>query len=196
MNHYLLLFASLLLADSLYAQVSVERNSIRLGVDLTSLDAPDDVGPRYVGRLARHYSNNRIVVAAEAGYMAITSLNQPFNGVDPGLNRRERFTADATVLVDLLPHPQHALRVGAGLSAWYRRDDTYRGATVLFTPTDLQGVAIDRQMRHGLNMGGHVATEYEWLFVTRWSVDIRLRLAHLSDVGKSFMLGTGISHRF
>lgn len=196
MNHYLLLFASLLLADPLYAQVSVERNSIRLGVDLTSLDAPDDVGPRYVGRLARHYSNDRIVVAAEAGYMAITSLNQPFNGVDPGLNRRERFTADATVLVDLLPHPQHALRVGAGLSAWYRRDDTYRGAMVLFTPTDLQGVVIDRRMRHGLNMGGHVATEYEWLFVTRWSVDVRLRMAHLNDVGKSFMLGTGISYRF
>lgn len=196
MKRCLLLLASLLLADSLYGQVSVGRNSIRLGVDLTSLDAPDDLGPRFVGRLARHYGNDRLVVAVEAGYMAITSMNQPFNGVDPGPNRRERFTADATVLFDLLRHPQHALRVGAGLSAWYRRDDTYRGATALFTPTDLQGVAIDRRMRHGLNMGGHVATEYEWLFVPRWSVDVRLRMVHLNDVGKSFMLGTGINHRF
>lgn len=196
MNYYLLLFASLLLTDSLYAQAPVKRNSIRFGIDLTTLDAPDDVGLRYVGRLARHLNNDRIVVAAEAGYMTITSLNQPFNGVDPGPNRRERFTADATVLVDLLHHPQHALRVGAGLSAWYRRDDTYRGATAFLTPTDLQGVAIDRQMRHGLNMGGHVATEYEWQFAARWSVDIRLRMVYLNDVGKSFMLGTGISHRF
>lgn len=196
MNRYFLLLSSLLLSGLLHAQVPIGRNSIRFGVDLTSLDAPDAVAPRYVGRLTRHFGNDRIVVVAEAGYMRVTSLNQPFNDVDPGPNRRDRFTADATVLFDLLRHPRHALRLGAGLSAWYRRDDTYGGARTLTTPTGLQGVSIDRQQRHGLNTGWHVATEYEWLFNTRWSADVRLRVTSLRNAGISSMLGAGIGYRF
>lgn len=194
-RHYILL-VSLLWTTSLSAQVPQHRNSVRLGVDLTSLDAPDAVGPRYVGRLARHFGNDRFVVAAEAGYMARSTSNHPFNEVDPGPNQRARFTADATVFFDLVPHPRHALRLGAGLSAWYRRDDIYRGATALFTPAGLQAIVIDRQKRSELNLGGHAAIEYEWLFDSRWSADVRFRLADLSQAGISSMLGAGISYRF
>ncbi|RRB15509.1 hypothetical protein [Larkinella knui] len=190
------LLVGLLMTASLQAQVLQNRNSIRLGVDLTSLDAPDAVGLRYVGRLAHQFRNDRFLVAAEGGYITKTTLNQPFNEVDPGPNHRERFTADATVFFDFLPHPRHALRLGAGLSAWYRRDDTYRGAAALLAPTGLQGIAIDREERHELNTGGHVAVEYEWLFDPRWGVDVRLRLANLNQAGISSMLGTGISYRF
>lgn len=196
MNRFLFLLGSLLLSGLLHAQTPIGRNSIRLGVDLTSLDAPDAVGPRYVGRLARHLGSDRLVVATEAGYLHVTSPNRLFNDVDPGPNRRERFTADVTVLFDFLRHPRHALRLGVGLSAWYRRDDTYRGARALFTPTGLAGIAVDRHKRHGLNTGGHVATEYEWLFVPRWGIDVRLRLADLEGAGVSSMLGAGVSHRF
>lgn len=169
---------------------------MRLGIDLTSLDAPDAVGPRYVGRLARHFGNDRFVVAAEAGYMAKTTANFPFNEVDPGPDQRERFTSDATVFFDVLPHPRHALRLGAGLSAWYRREDVYRGATLVSTPSGAQAIAIDRQKRHELNMGGHFAIEYEWLFNSKWSADVRFRLGDLSKAGISSMAGVGISHHF
>lgn len=196
MNRYLLLISGLLLSGLLHAQRPIGRNSLRLGVDLTSLDAPDAVGPRYVGRLARHLANDRIVVAAEAGYMYVTSANQPFNDIDPGSNQRKRYTTDLSILFDLLRHPRHALRLGAGVSAWYRRDDTYRGATAVVTTTGLQGVTIDRQQRHGLNTGGHVATEYEWLFSRHWGVDARLRVANLDGAGISSMLGAGLSYRF
>lgn len=196
MNRYILLLSVLALSGPLRAQPPIGRNSVRLGVDLTSLDAPDAVGPRYVGRLARHFANDRIVVAVEAGYMCTVSPNRAFNGFDPGPNRQERFTTDATALFDLLRHPRHALRVGAGLSAWYRRDDTYRGARALFTPNGLQGAAIDWRQDHGVITGGHVATEYEWLFDTRWSVDVRLRVANFRDAGISSMLGAGIGCRF
>lgn len=196
MNRYSLLLGGLLLSGLLQAQTPVGRNSVRLGVDLTSLDAPDAISPRYVGRLARHFRDDRIVVAVEAGYLYVTSSNQPFNEIDPGPNRRERFTTDATILFDLLRHPRHALRLGAGLSAWYRRDNTYLGARALFTQTSLQGIAIDRQQRHGLNRGWHVATEYEWLLDPRWGVDVRLRVANLGAASVSSMLGAGISYRF
>lgn len=196
MNHYLLLLGSLLLSGLAQAQTPTHRNSIRLGVDLTSLDAPDAVGPRYVGRFARHVGKDRLVLAAEVGYIYAMTLNLPFNDVDPGPNHRERFTADATVFFDFLRHPRHALRLGAGLSAWYRRDNLYRGARAVFTPTGLQGVSIDRQQRHGLNTGGHLATEYEWLFDRSWGIDVRLRLASLNGAGISSILGTGISYRF
>ncbi|MBC8155188.1 MAG: hypothetical protein H7Z72_20045, partial [Bacteroidetes bacterium] len=55
---------------------------------------------------------------------------------------------------------------------------------------------IDRQQRHGLNTGGHVATEYEWLFSRHWSVDARLRVANLDGAGISSMLGAGVGYRF
>lgn len=63
-----------------------------------------------MGRLARHFGNDRFLVAAEAGYMARST----FNEVDPGPDRRERFTTDVTAFFDLLPHPHQALRLGAG----------------------------------------------------------------------------------
>lgn len=196
MKRYFLLLIGLLVSGLLNAQAPVGRNSIRLGVDLTTLDGPDDIGPRYVGRLARHFRNDRILVAAELGYMRVTSINQPFNDVIPDPNRRERFTGDVSLFVDVMHHPRHALRLGVGLSAWYRRDDIYRGGAALFSPNGLQAVAINRQEHHTLNTGGHVATEYEWLFDPRWSADVRLRLANFNDTGMSFMLGTGISRRF
>lgn len=196
MNRYILLISSLLLSGTLLAQTPYGQNSIRLGVDLTTLDAPDAVSTRYVGRLARHLKNDRIVVAAEAGYLYVSTSTFPFNGVDPGPNRLERFTADATVFYDLLRHPRHAFRLGVGVSGWYRRDNTFRGATLLTSASGGNGIAIDRLQSHGLNTGGHFATEYEWLFHPHWGIDIRLRVADLKGAGISSMLGGGISHRF
>lgn len=199
MKHYMLLSGLLLVSRMMIAQTpqSIGRNSVRLGIDLTSLDAPDAVGPRYVGRLARHFGNDRFVIAAEAGYMRVTSATQPFNGVDPGSNRRERFTVDATAFVDLLPQLNHALRVGIGLSAWYRREDIYQGAAAIWGPASLQqAVTIDRLERNQLNTGVHFATEYEWLFTPRWGVDARFRLVNLEKAGFNSVLGAGVSHRF
>lgn len=192
MNRFILLCTALLLAGSLRAQSQIGRNSVRLGVDLTSLDAPDAVGPRYVGRLARHFRQDRLLITAEAGYMRLAMANQPFNGIDPGVNRRTRLTADVTVLADLLPNPNHALRLGGGLSTWYRQDDIYMGATRV----GLDNVAIDRRSRREVNTGWHLAAEYEWVFVPNWGIDARFRVANLSAAGISSMLGMGISHRF
>lgn len=192
MNRFIFFLALLGLARSLQAQSQIGRNSFRLGVDMTSLDAPDAVGPRYVGRLARHFRQDRLIVTAEAGYMRVTTTNQPFNGVDPGSNRRERLTAEITALADALPTPNHALRLGAGLSAWYRRDNIYQGATTV----GRDNVAIDRRSRRELNTGWHVAAEYEWLFLPNWGVDIRLRVTDLGTAGISSALGSGITHRF
>lgn len=79
MKHYVLLLSILLVSGRLCAQTpqAIGRNSVRLGVDFTSLDAPDAIGPRYVGRLARHFGKDRIVIAAEGGYMRVTSATQP-----------------------------------------------------------------------------------------------------------------------
>lgn len=129
--------------------------------------------------------------------MHLIRANELFNDVDPGPDRRERYTADLTLLYDLLPQPRHALRLGAGVSVWAQRDDTYRAARALFSPTGLQGIAIDRQQRLALNSGLHAAAEYEWLFTPRWGADFRLRVVELNGAGAtSMMAGAGISHRF
>ena len=192
MNRFILLTISLLFSGVLRAQSPLHRYSARLGVDLTSLDAPDDVGPRYIARLARHLRQDRIIIAAEAGYMRVTTPNQLFNTIDPGPNRRERFTTELTVLVDALSSSHHALRLGGGLSAWYRRDDLYRGASTL----GRDSYAIDRRLQRGLTTGWHLAAEYAWQFDARWSVDGRFRVSSLQATGVSSALGTGISYHF
>ena len=194
MNRFILFATCLLLSGLLRAQSPLNRYSARLGVDLTTLDAPDDVGPRYVARLARHLHQNRVIIAAEAGYMRITTANQLFNTIDPGPNRRERFTTELSVLVDALSNPRHAFRLGGGLSAWYRRDDLYRGASTL----GRDSYAIDRRIQHGLTTGWHLAAEYAWRFDERWSVDARLRVTSLQEAGVRSALGTGtgISYHF
>ncbi|WP_461139857.1 hypothetical protein [Spirosoma pomorum] len=192
MNRFIVLAIGLLFSGLLRAQSPFHRYSARLGVDLTSLDAPDDVGPRYVARLARHLGQDRIIIAAEAGYMRVTTANQLFNTIDPGANQRERFTTELSVLVDALSSPRHALRVGGGLSAWYRRDDLYRGATTL----GRDSYTIDRRIQRGLTTGWHLGVEYGWRFDEHWSVDGRLRLTSLQEAGVSSALGTGLSYHF
>lgn len=192
MNRSILILISLLLPNLLQAQIPPKRYSARLGLDLTSLDAPDAVAPRYVARLARYLGNDRIIIAAEAGYMRVINGNQPFNAIDPGPNRRERLTADATLLVNILPRSRHALRVGGGVSFWYRRDDIYRGAAAI----GKDSFAINRRLQHGVNSGWHLATEYEWRFDERWSTDVRFRFANLQDAGISSTLGIGINYHF
>lgn len=192
MNRFVLLLTSSLVSGLLQAQIPPPRYSARLGVDLTRLDAPDDVGPRYLARLASHLRQDRLIIAAEVGYMRMTTANQPFNAIDPGPNRRERFTAELTGLVDALPNPRHALRLGGGLSAWYRRDDLYRGATTI----GRDSYAIDRRIQRGLLTGWHLAAEYAWQFDERWSLDGRLRVSSFQETGASLALGTGISYHF
>jgi hypothetical protein len=192
MIRFILLATSLLLSGLLRAQSPLNRYSARLGVDLTTLDGPDDVAPRYVARLVRHLHQDRIIIAAEAGYMRLTTANQLFNTIDPGPNRRERYTTELSLLVDALSNPHHALRLGGGLSAWYRRDDLYRGASTL----GRDSYAIDRRIQRGLTTGWHLAVEYAWRFDERWSVDGRLRVSSLQGTGVSSALGTGLSYHF
>ncbi|MBD2757767.1 hypothetical protein [Spirosoma validum] len=192
MNRFILLATGLVISGVLRGQSPLKRYSARLGVDLTTLDAPDDINPRYIARLARHLRQDRIIIAAEAGYMHITTTNQLFNTIDPGPNRRERFTTELSVLVDALSSPHHALRLCGGLSAWYRRDDLYRGASTLGGGS----YAIDRRLQRGLTTGWHLAAEYAWQFDERWSVDGRFRVSSLQEAGVSSALGTGISYHF
>lgn len=192
MNHFSLLLICLLLPNAIQAQTVPYRSSARLGVDIISLDAPDAVAPRYVARLARHFRNDRLVLAFEGGYARLVKSNQLFNTFDPGPNRRERLTADVTLLWDVLPDPRHTLRLGGGLSAWYRHDDLYRGAATI----GQDSFVVNRQAQQRGATGGHLAAEYEWLFNTRWGLDARVRVVTLREAGTSAILGMGINYHY
>lgn len=185
-------FAILLVSLSVHAQtLAPSRNSFRIGLDAMSLDVPDDLGSRLVARYARHLGRDRIVIGAEAGYLYTSSQNSPFNGIDPGPDRRKRLTADLTVLFDFLPGPRHALRLGGGFSAWYRNDDVYRGAMVIDG-----GAAIDRWQTSAINLGPHLTSEYELLILPQWSVGFRVAWANLNEAGISSIAGINTGYRF
>lgn len=192
MNRFSLLLICLLFPIAIQAQTASYRSSARLGVDMISLDAPDAMAPRYVARLARHFRNDRLILAFEGGYARLVKANPTFNTFDPGSNRRERLTADITLLWDVLPDPRHTLRLGGGLSAWYRYDDLYQGAATI----GQDSFVINRQAQHRGATGGHLAAEYEWRFNPRWGLDARVRVVTLREAGTSAILGTGINYHY
>jgi hypothetical protein len=193
----ILLISGLLLTLSATAQSPKSfRNSIRLGANLTTVDMPDGRGTHLVARFARHLAKDRIVIALEGGILSGRSSNLPFNGFEIEPNRHHRLTSDLTAFLDLLPSKTHALRLGFGLSAWYRNDDVYRGATVLGGLNNPLNVAIDRSQRSGINTGTHLAAEYEWLLDPHVGLDVRFRFSDLRKAGISSTVGAGLNFRF
>ena len=78
------------------AQVIDNKNSIRIGVDYMSLEAPDDLGFRYLARYARHLANDRIIIEGSLGYLSTKNRRLALNGFYFEGRPRQRITADLT----------------------------------------------------------------------------------------------------
>ncbi|GAB3760883.1 hypothetical protein [Spirosoma pomorum] len=161
-----------------------------------SLDFPDDLGFRYSLRYARHLANDRLILAATGGYLAVDNLIGEKNGQRVFGNKRQRLTSDLTILVDFLKSSRHALRAGGGLSGWARQDnvviarqhqiDTRQG-TAITTAT-----AVQRENVTALTIGWHATVEYEYIFINRITASGRFLLANLGKAGISSMAGAAV----
>lgn len=191
---------SLLLNTLALAQSPAPKNSIQAGVDYMSLDFPDDLGYRYNIRYARHLANDRLILAATAGYFLTDNRNGKLNGQLVFGNKRQRLTGDLTILIDLLKSSRHALRIGGGLSCWARQDDII---TALSSQIDvsrgsaiLTATSVQRENVTALNVGWHATAEYEYLFANRITASSRFMVANLGLAGISSVAGLAIGYRF
>lgn len=179
------------------AQVSPYKNTVGIGVDYMSLDGPDDLGLRYVAQYARHIANDRIVLAGSLGYISVKNRRLIINNVYDEGRPRERLTADFTVSFDFLRSNRHALRLGAGPSIWYRKDDFLQSAqfTVQQNGT-ITDVTTVRNRIDETNFGYHIRGEYEYAFAPRTTLAGSVGMANLNRAGFSSIAGLTLGHRF
>jgi hypothetical protein len=197
---YCSVLLSILFNTIALAQAPILKNSIQAGVDYMSLDFPDDLGFRYNLRYARHLANDRLVLAATAGYLLTDNRSRGFNGITAFGNRRERATGDVTILVDFLRSSRHALRIGGGLSIWARQDEvvTALGSYVEGSSGSaiITATSVQRESVTALNTGWHATTEYEYIFANRLTASGRFMVANLGRAGISSVAGLAAGYRF
>lgn len=172
------------------------RYSLGIGLEKMGLDGPDDIGTRYLLSLGRHWHHDRVVVTANLGYgWADNHRPLPFSNAYVEGKRRERVMLDMTASFDLIKHPRHAFRVGAGPSLWYRRDEQ-----LMFAPSmiDAQGQLTRRlywQPVTELNPGLNALVEYEFALTNRLLLRVNTKFADIRAAGPSTLYGGGIAYR-
>ena len=198
MNKHCLVIAFFLLFHSVTkAQVISYKNSVRLGIDYMSLDAPDDLGFRYGVRYARHLANDRIVLEGSLGYLSVENRRQVLNNFFFEGRPRQRITADLTVSFDLLRSLDHALRLGVGPSIWFRKDDIIREATAARNQSgNIVGVNVTNDRVDETNFGYHLMAEYEYAIASQITLAGRVGFASLNKAGISSIAGINVGYRF
>ena len=140
----------LLICSFTTAQVNNYKNSIRVGIDYMSLDAPDDLGLRYGIRYARHFIDDRVVIEGGLGYLNIKNRRLVANNFYFEGRPRQRVTADLTALYDLLGNSRQAFRLGGDFQfgteemRFYEKLDPFQGRTVNHQESKL---LVKRRMR-------------------------------------------------
>ena len=187
----------LLICSFTTAQVINYKNSIRVGIDYMSLDAPDDLGLRYGIRYARHFIDDRVVIEGGLGYLNIKNRRLVANNFYFEGRPRQRVTADLTALYDLLGNSRQAFRLGGGLSVWYRRDEILREArSVPGQNGQPSGIEVVSEKANETNAGFHLIAEYEYVISTRISLGARVGMANLDKAGISSFAGVNVGYRF
>lgn len=197
MKLFILILCLLILTGSaIFAQKPDYRNTFRFGVDYMSLDAPDAMGYRVLGRYARHFADDRLVLEGSLGYLKIPNWQHMINGYYVEGRPRMRATSDVTLFYDFLRSPRHALRVGLGPSAWYRQDDSVKGFNYeRLSDGTLELTNLERKRVNEVNFGYNMAAEFEVAIAYRYTVALRFGLANL-DHKISSMLGLNVGYRF
>ncbi|GAB3334606.1 hypothetical protein GCM10027299_42950 [Larkinella ripae] len=179
------------------AQNRVYKNALRVGVDYLTLDAPDDLGYRYLGRYARHLGNDRIVLEASLGYLKVANNRSLPNAYVFQGRARKRITADFTASFDFVKSSQHALRLGIGPSVWYREDDRWESVDYLINPDgSAAGISIKNRQINEVNLGGSAVAEYEFAATERLMLGARLGLTTFKTASISSLAGLNLGYRF
>jgi hypothetical protein len=200
-----LLLAALLVSSATIATAQVPklplppaRNStVRLGVDYLAM--PEHVGARYQGQYARHILHHRVVVAGGIGYLNVANPYQ-LGGVPYVVQGRRivRLTTDLTASYDFLRSTTQALRLGAGPSLWYCKDESALYTNQTVNPDgSLASVELRVARSERMNVGLSVLAEYELALGSRTALSTRVGVASIRNSGGGLtgILGLTLGYR-
>lgn len=131
-----------------------------------TLGGLDGTGLHYQVRYAKHLASDRLLTALSVGYFQKNWRDHiapdSYSTLTIDGDKLRRISLDLSILVDLLPAPHHALRVGGGLSYWYRSDNLVTGGSSKWSSDkgvyDIQQSRVSEQ---AWNLGYHLTLEYE-----------------------------------
>lgn len=174
------------------------RYSVGIGVERMNLDSPDGSGTRYLLGVGRHLAHDRLLVLANVGYG--WADYQAYLGVNDFYlqgKSRQRFTFDATAAFDLVKHSRHALRVGAGPSVWYRREELLNNALItIISQNQFVIREVNWQPVSDVVSGFNVLVEYEWAVTSRLLLRVDTKFFSLNrSAGQGTHYGGGLAYR-
>ncbi|MEJ7659990.1 MAG: hypothetical protein WKG07_10415 [Hymenobacter sp.] len=175
------------------------RHSVGIGAEQVGLDAPDGIGNRYLVRYTRHLRQDRLALQGALGYASVLNRRYLVNNYFIEGRRRERFTADVTLAFDFLKSPRQALRLGAGPSAWYRREELLESARYTLSSTgEVTNVRPNWRSEQELNWGYNLLLEYEYALTSQLVVSGNVKLVSVNAPGTGFnaIYGLGVGYRW
>ncbi|UOR04588.1 hypothetical protein MUN82_16770 [Hymenobacter aerilatus] len=186
-----------LLSINAYAQLPAYQHSVSIGFERVGLDAPDDIGNRYLGRYARHLAKNRLMVEAGLGYMSVLNRrNLPMNDYFVDGKRRKRVTGDLTLSFDFLKTLRHAFRIGVGPSLWYRKDQILdSGRFTIGSDGSISNLQVKWHTEEQVNYGFNVLIEYEYAITKHLTLAPRVSFVSLERAGPSSIYGLNVGYR-
>ena len=199
MRVLLLITLSAVTLGAAQAQTPTYRHSVGVGVERVGLDAPDGIGNRYLAHYTRHLRQDRLVLQGTLGYASVLNRRYLVNEYFIDGRRRQRFTADVTLAFNFLKSPRQALRLGAGPSAWYRREDLLQSARyTLSSNGEVNNVRADWQQQRELNWGYNLLLEYEYALTAQVIVSGNVKLVSVNAPGTGFntIYGVGAGYRW
>jgi hypothetical protein len=194
------LLGCLLLAFGAQAQgqPAAYRHAFGVGFERVGLDAPDAVGNRYLLRYARYLHHDRLVVAANLGYLRVRNRVYLPGAADYYVEgkRRQRVTTDLTVAFDFIRHPRHAFRLGAGPSLWYRQEELSDGIHYTsYADGSVGNVRATWRSEKAVDVGLNVLLEYEYAFTDHLLVSGHVKFVDLGKGGQSSIYGGSLGYR-
>ncbi|WP_461087451.1 hypothetical protein [Spirosoma gilvum] len=170
-----------LLAVTAFSQNTPVLNSFRVGMDLMTLGGIDAVGLHYQARYARHLASDRFLIALSVGHFQKNRRQTIASDLYIDSDQTRRLTTDLSVLFDLLPASRSALRVGGGLSYWYRSDKLVTRSSYSWSSNrGLYDLQTDWSDQKEWNLGYHLVAEYEKRLTPQLALSGRISWANFT----------------
>ena len=198
MKHICLLTSCLLISLRGIAQVPyvAAKNAIQIGADYIGIDPTNGLRFRYSFDYRRYLARDRVSISMAFGFANSqrTRVLVP-DMVSVGTNTRQRATVDLTASYNLLHSVHHALHIGGGPSAWYRRDDLFVKVDPYPVPSGTQPL-VERQETAGWDIGAHGTIEYTYALALNTQVSLHTGATVIGPSGIAPLFGFRAGYRF
>lgn len=188
--YILITLLSLFFGNTLYAQ----KNRIGVNYSLTTLDLPDDIVNNYQVNYQRNISK-RLFLFSDINFIY-------YNGIEDLLyilpEKRRRIGLDLGLKFAIIKYKENYLKLGIGLSNWYRNDDLIKEIKFELNSVDNKPKIIDYYPVNleSNNLGFNLNSDLEISLSKKIYTEGHIKIINVYKGGIISILGLGIGVKF